>query len=242
MLFAFPTRRSSDLACHFSASPQRRPLHRKSAIMGKNFCFHCGLDAPPSDVLYFDDKTFCCQGRKTVYEIFTLNGLSSYYDLERSPGAVPVENANKYDFLDNEKIVEGLLEFNEGDTKIVSFHVPHIHCSACIWILENLRRLEPGITFSQVNFHEKKVRINFNSAKLSLKEVVQLLARIGYEPYISLDDYKSRKTQTDYRLTYKLGVAFFCFGNIMLLSFPEYFEHTEFWLDQYKGFFRWLIF
>ena len=28
----------------------------------------------------------------------------------------------------------------------------------------------------------------------------------------------------------------------MLLSFPEYFEVEEFWLDQYKGFFRWLIF
>jgi Cu+-exporting ATPase len=28
----------------------------------------------------------------------------------------------------------------------------------------------------------------------------------------------------------------------MLLSFPEYFEVEEFWLDNYKGFFRWLIF
>ena len=28
----------------------------------------------------------------------------------------------------------------------------------------------------------------------------------------------------------------------MLLSFPEYFEVSEFWLDQYRGFFRWLIF
>ncbi|MDD5151344.1 MAG: HAD-IC family P-type ATPase, partial [Flavobacterium sp.] len=37
-------------------------------------------------------------------------------------------------------------------------------------------------------------------------------------------------------------LAFFCFGNIMLLSFPEYFEVKEFWLDSYKPFFRWLIF
>jgi Cu+-exporting ATPase len=28
----------------------------------------------------------------------------------------------------------------------------------------------------------------------------------------------------------------------MLLSFPEYFEVEEFWINQYRGFFRWLIF
>jgi Cu+-exporting ATPase len=210
--------------------------------MSNDNCYHCGLAAPKSDVLFFDDKLFCCKGCKTVYEIFTLNGLSSYYDLERNPGAIPLENANKYDFLDNEKIVTGLLEFYEGDTQIVSLHVPHIHCSACIWILENLRKLEPNIASSQVDFHQKTVRINYNASQLSLKEVVGLLAAIGYEPYISLEDYKNQKNRSDYSLTYKLGVAFFCFGNIMLLSFPEYFEHKEFWLDQYKGFFRWLIF
>ncbi|NJW54396.1 P-type ATPase, partial [Salinimicrobium oceani] len=29
---------------------------------------------------------------------------------------------------------------------------------------------------------------------------------------------------------------------VMFLSFPEYFEVNEFWLDQYKGLFRWLMF
>src|SRR5690606_24188141 len=41
---------------------------------------------------------------------------------------------------------------------------------------------------------------------------------------------------------YKLGIAFFSFGNIMLLSFPEYFEVGEYWIETYKPFFRWLIF
>ncbi len=210
--------------------------------MSNSTCFHCGQEAPPQDVLFFDDKTFCCQGCKTVYEIFNSSGLTSYYDIERTPGARPLSDEKKYDFLDNPKIVEGLLEFNENDTQIVALSVPHIHCSSCIWILENLRKLKPAIVSSQVNFHEKKVRINYNSDSISLKEVVLLLAAIGYEPYISLEDYGTTKKQYDRSLTYKLGVAFFCFGNIMLLSFPEYFEHREFWLDQYKGFFRWLIF
>lgn len=41
---------------------------------------------------------------------------------------------------------------------------------------------------------------------------------------------------------YKLGIAGFAFGNIMFLSLPEYFDSNEFWLDQYKPIFRWLMF
>lgn len=205
-------------------------------------CFHCGLDISPSEEIYFDEKTFCCNGCKTVYEIFSTNGLSSYYDLEKSPGATPLLENNKYDFLDNQKIVASLLDFDEAETQIVSLHIPHIHCSSCILILENLRRLRPEIISSQVTFHDKKVRITYKAEEISLKELVLLLCSIGYEPNINLVDYNKSKPKSDRSLTYKLGVAFFCFGNIMLLSFPEYFEYKEFWLDQYKGFFRWLIF
>lgn len=210
--------------------------------MREQSCFHCGLTIEQNEEIDFDDKKFCCTGCKTVYEIFTINDLTSYYDFEKSPGATPKDIKGKYDFLENETILAKVLEFQEGKTSIVSLNIPHIHCSSCIWILENLNRLQSGITISQVNFHEKKVRITFNSDVVSLKEIAYLLSSIGYEPYISLENYGTAKTNVDRSLTYKLGVAFFCFGNIMLLSFPEYFEMKEFWLDSYKPFFRLLIF
>ncbi|MFC0778108.1 heavy metal translocating P-type ATPase [Flavobacterium sp. HJSW_4] len=210
--------------------------------MREQSCFHCGLSIEQNEEIDFDDKKFCCTGCKTVYEIFSINDLTSYYDFEKSPGATPQDIKGKYDFLENETILAKVLEFQEGNTSIVSLNIPHIHCSSCIWILENLHRLQPGISTSQVNFHEKKVRITFNSDVVSLKEIVYLLSSIGYEPYISLENYGTAKAKVDRSLTYKLGVAFFCFGNIMLLSFPEYFEMKEFWLDSYKPFFRILIF
>ena len=209
--------------------------------MDANNCFHCGLHIVKKEEIVYDSRHFCCNGCKMVYAIFSENDLMTYYDFEQTPGAKPSGNS-KYIFLENEKIVEKLLDFNESDTQIVSLQIPHIHCSSCIWILENLNRLQKNIIASQVNFHEKKVRITYNAAHTSLKEVATLLCAIGYEPYISLDDYDNAKAKTDRSLTYKLGVAFFCFGNIMLLSFPEYFEVNEFWLNQYKSFFRWLIF
>ena len=205
-------------------------------------CFHCGLDIKKADLIVFDHKDFCCKGCQTVYEIFSANDLGCYYDFANSPGATPLDIEGKYDFLDNEKILEKLLEFHEDSTAVVSLTIPHIHCSSCIWILENLQRLESGIRTSMVNFNEKTVRITYNSEEVSLKKIVNMLSSIGYEPYISLENYETGVKKEDRSLTYKLGVAFFCFGNIMLLSFPEYFESSEFWLDQYKEFFRWLIF
>jgi Cu+-exporting ATPase len=210
--------------------------------MSENNCFHCGLDIVKEEQIIFDDKSFCCNGCKTVYEIFSLNDMTCYYDFEKSPGATPLDINGKYDFLDNESIVSKLLEFQDDKTAIVSLSIPHIHCSSCIWILENLQKLQKGISASQVNFPEKKVRITYNPELVSLKTIVHLLSSIGYEPYISLENYETGQKNVDRSLTYKLGLAFFCFGNIMLLSFPEYFEVKEFWLETYKPFFRWLIF
>lgn len=215
---------------------------KMSKVMDTQNCFHCGLDIIKSEEIIFDEKKFCCNGCKTVYEIFSVNDMTCYYDFENAPGATPLDINGKYDFLENESIVAKLLDFQEAATAVVSLSIPHIHCSSCIWILENLQRLQQGISTSQVNFPEKKVRITYNPEVVSLKQIVYLLSAIGYEPYISLENYETGKNNVDRSLTYKLGVAFFCFGNIMLLSFPEYFEVKEFWLDSFKPFFRGLIF
>ena len=209
--------------------------------MGNVLCFHCGDDCNSSEIK-FDEKSFCCNGCKTVYEIFSENDLTCYYDLQSSPGAVPKEIEGKYDFLEKENIIEKLTEFNDGKTQIATLYIPHIHCSSCIWILENLNKLNPGISSSQVNFGKKNVRVTYNSETTSLKEVVLLLSGIGYEPYISLEDFKGGKEHINRSLIYKVGIAGFAFGNVMFLSFPEYFEVGEFWLEQYKHFFRWVMF
>ena len=211
--------------------------------MEKTTCYHCGNDCKDANSLVFDLKDFCCNGCKTVYEILNENELTCYYDFEQSPGKVPEEIKGKYEYLDNESIVSKLLEFDDETTSIVTLNIPHIHCSSCIWVLENLHRLDKRLSSTQVNFPKKTVRIVFNKENISLKEIVLLLSSIGYDPYISLENAESNKrNSSDKSLIYKLGVAGFAFGNIMFLSFPEYFEVDEFWLNQYKPFFRWIMF
>ena len=208
--------------------------------MNKGNCYHCG--DPITDVIEFDERFFCCKGCKTVYEIFSGSDLLSYYDMAASPGATPNTAEGKYDYLSNITIVEKLLEFSDDKLSILNLYIPHIHCSSCIWVLENLYKIKPQILNSQVDFPKKTVRITFNTELLSLKDLVEFLNLIGYEPYISLENSEAEKKYIDRSIIYKLGVAGFAFGNVMFLSFPEYFEVNEYWLDQYKGVFRWLMF
>ncbi len=166
--------------------------------MDKVNCYHCGDDCGKKPI-EFDGKSFCCNGCKTVYGIFSTNDLSYYYDLQSSAGATPKIVEGKYDFLNEASIIGKLLEFNEDKLQIINLYIPHIHCSSCIWILENLNKLNSAISSSQVDFPKKTVRIVYNPQLLNLKDLVILLVRIGYEPYISLDDYDKGKKKVNRR-------------------------------------------
>jgi P-type Cu+ transporter len=122
--------------------------------------------------------------------------------------------------LDNEEIIEKFTSFKNEEMSKVSFSIPQIHCSSCIWLLENLGRFDDEIFYSIVNFNKRTVTISYGS-NLSLRELVEILSSIGYAPDLNTSLDKDVK-KTNKSLFFKIGVAGFCFGNIMLLSFPEY--------------------
>lgn len=192
-------------------------------------CYHCGEDCGKSPVI-FDEKPFCCYGCKTVYEILRESDACEYYNIENHPGIKirEAEIGQKYAYLDHEEIRNDLLEFTDGGISKVRFFIPSIHCSSCIWLLENLNRIEKGILHSMVNFVKKEVTITFKEDQLSLRKLVELLVSVNYIPQITLDDLDRKKARrTQRKIYYQLGVAGFCFGNIMLFSFPDYLAGKE---------------
>jgi Cu+-exporting ATPase len=192
----------------------------------KETCYHCGEDASNTN-FHIEEKSFCCRGCQTVYEIINKSDLCSYYDIESKPGINQKQEIRKgkYDFLDDEKIIKKLTHFQDETHQHVIFYLPQMHCASCIWILEHLNKLDSGIIKSQVNFIKKEVTIIYNYNTTSLKKVAEALTIIGYEPHISLNDISSTKIKKyDTTRIVKLGIAGFCFGNIMMLSFPEYFS------------------
>ena len=192
----------------------------------ENTCIHCGADCGKSPIIWNDMK-FCCNGCLTVYQLLNENKLYKYYELENSPG-IKVETSefgNKYAFLDNAEVRDKLVSFTEGTISKVRFFVPVIHCASCIWLLENLSKLNPGIRFSFVNFTKKEVDVTFDESVITLRQLVELLSSIHYIPDLSqsLKD-KPDDRQSYKKLLYKIGVAGFVFINVMTYSLPAYFN------------------
>jgi Cu+-exporting ATPase len=191
----------------------------------KTSCYHCGEDC--DEPVAASEKIFCCEGCKMVYEIINQNGLCDYYDLESKPGINQrtATRRGKFAFLDNPEIVSKLIRFENGTETHVIFYLPQMHCSSCIWLLEHLTKLNKGILKASVNFLRKEVTVIYTSDKISLRTIAEILTDIGYEPHISLQDMDNPNLKKyDRSRIYKLGIAGFCFGNIMLLSFPDYFS------------------
>jgi P-type Cu+ transporter len=206
-------------------------------------CYHCGEDCEHLS-LVFDEKNFCCQGCKLVYEVLAQNDLCNYYELESAPGLSQKRNntlKNRFDYLDDSEITSKLLDFTNEEESHVTFYIPLIHCASCIWLLENLFQINSAIFGSRVDFVKKKVQIKFLNSKISLKEVVILLSTLGYEPKISLSDLDQKvKPGIDRNTLTKLAVAGFCFGNMMLFSIPEYFSEAKLLGEGFKRLFDYL--
>jgi Cu+-exporting ATPase len=209
-------------------------------VTEKLTCTHCGDDCG-ADVIIFREKPFCCEGCKTVYELFTENGLEQYYALNKAPGAsLKNVSGERFAFLDQPEITDKLISYKDDENVRITVEVPSIHCSSCIWLLENLHTLNPGVRFSTVNFNKKELTLLIDPQKTSLRDSAELLANIGYEPVIRLDKLSGKDSapKKDYSRWYKIGVAGFCFGNIMLLTLPEYFDPSLAEDRAYSVFFR----
>lgn len=166
--------------------------------------------------------------------------MGQFYSLEDNAGVRPVSRSkHTYKYLENEELANELLDFKEGPSSRITILLPQIHCASCVWLLENIHKLNKGIISSEVNFVNKRASIHFNHQEISLKELAELLDRIGYAPKFDSLEKHSSKIKRD--LVLKLAVAGFCFGNIMLLSFPEYLNPDEDFASKYRSIFSYII-
>ena len=182
-------------------------------------CYHCG-DKVIGKAIQKSDKSFCCNGCLTVFEILNENGLDQFYEINAHSGVKPSSsNTTKYAALDVPEIFEEFINFQNKGTYIVTFFLPAIHCSSCIFLLENLHRLDSNILKSEANFTARNLTLTVKKDQ-KLSEVASLLESIGYTP--ELRKSKDKVASYDKRLLFQLGVAGFAFGSVMLWTFPEY--------------------
>ena len=216
------------LVLGLASAPPAAPIRESERAA----CFHCGEPCPDRSIAK-SEKFFCCQGCLFVHELLTENGLQQFYDLNTHPGVRVGTSAGgqHWNYLDEPNLQARLLDFTDGKTSRVTFHIPAIHCVACVWLLENLFRLLPGLGPSRVNFPRREVCINYAPDRVRLSRIVALLVSIGYEPELNFGQLdKPRLSSHRKRLWLQIGLAGFSFGNIMLFSLPTYLG-----LDKFSG-------
>lgn len=210
-----------------------------SPTIEKISCYHCGDDCLTENYI-LDDKHFCCHGCKSVYQLLSESQLCNYYTYNDHPGAARARTDRRFDYLSEPAIVNQLVDYTDQHITMVTFYIPHIHCSSCLWLLEKLNKINPAVHYCRVDFLKKQLNIRFDHHRLNLQQLVELLYDIGYEPLISLQDViKEQNAATKDHLVQKIAVAGFCFGNVMLLSFPEYFGISAY-EQSFRQFFGWL--
>lgn len=187
-------------------------------------CYHCGLNCINS--LYSEaGKIFCCTGCLTVYQFLKNQGLQDFYQIEPNPGNTVFDSkieSYQYEYLDDEDLHKKILDYQYENLAVITLKLPGIHCASCIWLLENLYKIHPGVKKVHVNFLKKQARIHFDTTLIKLSDLAILLGKVGYTPDFSWKNFNKNISIKNYNELIKLGIAGFCFGNVMMLSFPEY--------------------
>lgn len=191
-------------------------------------CAHCNAEVSTPAEIVFDHKPFCCHGCCAAYQWLTAEGLEQYYELrERFNAAdgnrgaeVTLDEMSEFDSAWYAQQHIRPVASNGLKTKI---YLEGIHCAACVWLLEKMPKLVPGVLSAQVSLARSTVELIWDPTKVSLSRIAVEIARLGYRPHPIRGEAKFEQRAKDLRRQLaQVGIAFACSGNSMLLAAALY--------------------
>ncbi len=146
-------------------------------------CLHCGLpiaaDAPS------DDHRFCCSGCHAAYQLISGEGLDEYYELrrrfsDRPEAAVDPElAAHSFVDLDAPRFHQQHVQALSGGRLQATLRLHGIHCAACVWLLERLPQIQPGVIDAHVNLAKSTIELVWQAEQVKLSQIAHQIARLG---------------------------------------------------------------
>ena len=197
-------------------------------------CTHCGQRVPPGLVDASQTNQFCCHGCQTAYSVIHACGLDRYYQLlAEAQSARPAATTSKrYGEYDDEAFHRLYVRPWGGPAAgaavssgwlTTELFVDNVHCSACLWLLERLPRVVPGVIEARVDLRRRAVRVVWDPAVVRLSRVASALDSLGYPPHpVRQASTLAARRAEDRRHLVRLGIAGACSGNVMLLAFALY--------------------
>lgn len=194
-------------------------------------CYHCnGPILPNSEVVWIhknETLTFCCNGCRTVSEIILESGNLQFYSLRGSqviePAEIPENDKSiRENYLNGELVAEEYLREISPGLFEVFINITNIHCSACVWLNEKVLKDTKGIESVRINFATARAQISFHKDEISLSEIFQVIESLAYIPKLHSPWKNQEKSTKNTALLKRMGLAGFCFGNIMLFGTSLY--------------------
>lgn len=206
-------------------------------------CTHCGLAVPRGLLVAGRDQQFCCQGCASVYEVIHGCGLDAYYrlrDQSDSTGqAVKPTDCDRIASFDTDKFSELYVRTRDDGMCVVDLMLEGVHCAACVWLIEKLPRVVPGVIEARLSLRQATVRITWDPTQAQLSKIAKALGTLGYPPHPARGNKDGVQLAEQRTMMIRMGVAGALAGNAMLLAFALYtglFSEME---AQYAQLFRW---
>lgn len=214
-----------------------------NAPFGQVSCSHCGAPVPSALQVAEATEQFCCGGCRQVFALLRECGLERYYEF-RSAAEVGPEPARptdrEYAEFDDAAFVELYCRPGADGTQVVELYLEGVHCSACVWLVEKLPSLLPGVREASLDFLRRVVRVSWDPEAIALSRIARQLDRLGYpvHPYRGSGDVE-RQRREERALLMRVGVAGAAAGNVMLMALALYSGLFDGMDPEFQRFFRW---
>jgi Cu2+-exporting ATPase len=188
-------------------------------------CTHCTLPCPPSETPDEKGHAFCCEGCRAVHAILAGHGLEGYYRVRDAADPAPERaktTGRHYTEFDDTGFRAVHCRPAQGGESI-DLLLEGVHCAACVWLVERLPRVCPGVVESRLNMRRAVVSVRFDPRETSPARVATALDKLGYRPHPARSaERAAARIAANRAFLVRVGVAGACAGNVMLLAIALY--------------------
>ena len=188
------------------------------------------------------DAQFCCNGCKLVYATIHSQGLDRFYEIKKGlqrnePGKTTDRH---YGPFDDASFLEQYVTRSAEGIAHIDLYLEGVHCAACVWLIEKLPKVLPGVIESRLDMRRQVARIAWLEREVPLSRIARTLDSLGYpvHPYRAshLHELKQREQRRHF---IQIAVAGACMLNVMVIAFALYGGMFSGMERQYQSFLRW---
>lgn len=189
-------------------------------------CAHCNLPVPKGLIDDQREHQFCCAGCASVYRVLHGAQLGGYYTVrdavDPKPRAVATTGAS-YEELDDPAFQAACVDNLPAGQAQTELLLEGMHCAACVWLIERLPRVCPGVIESRANIRTRSAVVRFAPDRVRLSTIARALDRLGYAAHPARGaTARHDRAREDRRFLIRVAVAGAISGNVMILAIALY--------------------